>query len=104
MNIILYWTILISILLIVVAVWLSEAYKIRFECSKEAKDERGMLILLKQKTLSYHILFLGICASFAIIIPFNIVPRDFFLYAVMIVVFTQSIVSAFYTRYLRQTI
>lgn len=102
MNTILYWAALTSILLLVVAVIISEFYKIRFESSQEAKDERGILILLKQKTLSYHILFLGICSAFIIIIAFDLLARDWFVYWIMFTGFLQSIASTFYTMYLRK--
>lgn len=67
----LYWVLMASILSIVVAVICCEIYKIRFECSQEAKDERGTMILLKQKSLYYNILFLGISSAFLIIIGFE---------------------------------
>lgn len=102
MNTVAYWSIFITIILLVIAVIIGEFYKIRFESSKEAKDERGILILLKQKTLSYHILFLGICSAFIVIIGFEWLSRDWFIYWVMFVSFAQSIASTLYTYYLRQ--
>ena len=102
MNTILYWSAITTILLLVLAVIISEFYKIRFESSFEAKDERGILILLKQKTLSYHILFLGICSAFIFIICFDLLARDWFVYWIMFTGFLQSIASTIYTIYLRK--
>lgn len=102
MNTVAYWSLFITIILLVIAVIVGEFYKIRFESSKEAKDERGILILLKQKTLSYHILFLGICSAFIVIVVFEWLSRDWFIYWVMFVSFGQSIASTLYTHYLRQ--
>ena len=102
MNDVMYWAAIISILGLVCAVIIGEFYKIRFESSMESKDERGILILLKQKTLSYHILFLGICSAFIVIIGFDLLARDWFVYWIMFTGFLQSIASTFYTIYLRK--
>ncbi|MEK5743594.1 hypothetical protein EGK58_007135 [Acinetobacter variabilis] len=105
----LYWVLMASILSIVVAVICCEIYKIRFECSQEAKDERGTMILLKQKSLSYNILFLGISSAFLIIIGFEgfglkWLEREVFIYWIMFTGFLQSIASTIYTHYLRKDI
>ena len=98
----LYWIILIVILIAAFAVVACEMYKVYFESSNEAKDERGMLILLKQKSLSYHILFLGICASFFIFLWFKWLDLDLVIYWLMAITFLQSIASTLYTMYLRK--
>ncbi|GAA0381724.1 hypothetical protein [Bacillus horti] len=44
------------IFVLAISMILSEIYKISFERKPESKDERGVLILLKVKNVSYYIL------------------------------------------------
>ena len=49
-----------SVLFLVALVIISEIYKIRFESTEESKDERGLQLIYKSKSMSYSILSGGI--------------------------------------------
>ncbi|MBD7946405.1 hypothetical protein H9650_20115 [Psychrobacillus sp. Sa2BUA9] len=88
----------ISILIFVLVVLMifSEIYKLLIEKSKELNDERGTMILLKTKNLSYSIMFAGIIGSVILVRTFELVQQENFIYLVMIVFLVQSIASSIY--------
>jgi hypothetical protein len=81
---------------------LSEAYKLLIEKSGELNDERGTMILLKTKSLSYSIMFVGIIGSVILVKTFEVVEQVNFIYLVMIVFFIQSIASSIYLYSLKR--
>jgi len=94
--------ILLFYLALVIIVLLSEGYKAKFEKSMEAKDERGQLILLKVKSMSYNYLTAGVAGGFLLVGLFKIISIDFFPYYVLIVFLLQSVVSAIYLGLIRK--
>jgi hypothetical protein len=94
----------ISIVIFVLAILmvLSEAYKLLIEKSGELNDERGTMILLKTKSLSYSIMFVGIIGSVILVKTFEVVEQVNFIYLVMIVFFIQSIASSIYLYSLKR--
>lgn len=75
---------------------LSEIYKFSIEKSRELNDERGTMILLKTKSLSYALMFAGIIGSVILVRTIELVQQEDFIYLVMIVFFVQSIASSIY--------
>jgi hypothetical protein len=94
----------ISIVIFVLAILmvLYEAYKLLIEKSGELNDERGTMILLKTKSLSYSIMFVGIIGSVILVKTFEVVEQVNFIYLVMIVFFIQSIASSIYLYSLKR--
>lgn len=81
---------------------LSEIYKLSIEKTKELNDERGTTILLKAKSLSYNIMFVGIIVSVISVSKLDIIKQEDFIYLVMIVLFLQSIASSIYLLFLKK--
>lgn len=81
---------------------LSEIYKIFVEKTKELDDERGVIVLLKTKGLSYNILFVGIIVSIISVSKFSFLKQGDFIYLIMIILFLQSIVSTIYLLLLKK--
>jgi len=83
----------VALAIIVIA---SEGYKAKFEKSEESKDERGQLILLKVKSMSYNYLTIGIIGGFMLAGLFEIMPIKYFPIYVLVVFLLQSVISALY--------
>src|SRR5690625_6243779 len=90
-------------LILAIVVVLSEAYKAKFEKSMEAKDERGQLILLKVKSMSYNYLTVGIAGGFLLVGLFKVMSVSFFPFFILIVFLIQSAVSAIYLGIIRKS-
>lgn len=89
-------------LLLVITVLVSETYKARFEKSTESKDERGQLILLRVKSMSYNYLTVGVAGGFLLVSLFKIMSIEFFPFFILIVFLLQSVVSAVYLGIVRK--
>lgn len=92
----------ITITLLALGMILSEFYKIAFERKPESKDERGTLILLKIKNVSYYTLIGGIVVGVVLVRTIGVLSQSDFFYFIMVVFFIQSIASAVYLSYLRR--
>ena len=84
------------ILFLVILVIIAEAYKAKFEGSKESKDERGLELMYKTKSISYTILSSGIILAVILVGALKLLPYGGFILIVMIAFFIQSIASSFY--------
>ncbi|HEY4600100.1 MAG TPA: hypothetical protein VIG73_02215 [Cerasibacillus sp.] len=91
-------------LLLVIAVLVAEAYKAKFEKSGESKDERGQLILLRVKSMSYNYLTVGVAGGFLLVGLFKVMTIKFFPFFILIVFLFQSVVSAVYLGIVRRKV
>ncbi|TYS63867.1 hypothetical protein FZD47_10160 [Bacillus infantis] len=91
-----------SIVVLVVCVILSEAYKARFEKDSESKDERGQVIQLKVMSLSYKLLTAGVMLGFFLSAITKIMHQDYFIFYILLIFLLQSVVSAAYLFQLRK--
>lgn len=87
---------------LIILVVLSELYKMNFERSKESKDERGQLLILKIKSFSYGLLTIGILSGVVLVAILDLMNKELFIYYVMIVFFIQSIASSIYLSVARK--
>lgn len=85
-----------------ILVLLAEGYKAKFERTMESKDERGQLILLKVKSMSYNYLATFVAGGFLLVGLFKVMPIDFFPFYILIVFLFQSVVSAIYLGFIRK--
>jgi len=84
------------ITILVVLVVLAEIYRARFESNKESKDERGLELLYKAKSLSYSILSSGIIIGVVLVGALKLLPYGGFVFIMMGAYFIQSIASSIY--------
>ena len=91
-----------SVLFLVVLVIISEIYKIRFENTKESKDERGLQLIYKSKSMSYSILSGGIALAIILVEIVKIVPAEYFILIIMLTYFVQSIASSVFIHRTRK--
>ncbi|MEK4385881.1 hypothetical protein MKZ25_08725 [Solibacillus sp. FSL W7-1464] len=91
-----------AIFFLVILVIAAEFYKIRFESNKESKDERGLQLIYKSKSLSYSILSGGIIIGVILVGALKLVPTEAFILIIMITYFVQSIASSVYLFYCRK--
>lgn len=98
MSLILEYVIYFLVILVIVA----EIYKIRFEGNKESKDERGLQLIYKSKSISYSILSGGIIIGVVLVGALKIVPIEAFIQIIMITYFIQSIASSVYLFHSRK--
>ncbi len=82
------------VLFLVALVIISEIYKMRFEGSQEAKDERGLQLIYKSKSLSYSVVTGGIVLGIILVKILKIASAEDFIFIVMITYFIQSIASS----------
>lgn len=92
MSLIIQYVILFLVILVIVA----EIYKMRFESNKESKDERGLQLMYKSKSLSYSILSGGIIIGSILVGAVKLVPTEGFILIIIITYFIQSIASGIY--------
>lgn len=92
MSSLLQYFILILVILVIVA----EFYKTKFERSEESKDERGLELIYKSKSLSYSILSGGILLAVILVGALKLIPYGGFIIIVMCAYFIQSIASSIY--------
>lgn len=90
------------ILILVLLVFISEAYKIKFERKSESQDERGQLLVFKVKSLSYTVLSAGIFIGFALVAILKLMKPELFIYYMVIVYLFQSVASAIYLAMVRK--
>lgn len=90
------------ILLLVLLVFISEFYKMRFERKSESQDERGQLLIFKVKSLSYTILSAGIFIGFALVAILQVMKPEIFIYYMIIVYLFQSVASSIYLAMVRK--
>lgn len=90
------------IFFLVILVIAAEIYKIRFESNKESKDERGLQLIYKSKSLSYSILSGGIIVGVILVGALKLVPIEAFIMIIMITYFIQSIASSVYLFHSRK--
>lgn len=90
MQLILSITIAVLAILMVV----SEIYKVFVESKPELKDERGIMIQLKVKNVSYYILIGGIILGVILVKNLEFLAAQHYISFIMIVFFVQSIASA----------
>ncbi|WP_342504688.1 hypothetical protein [Sporosarcina sp. FSL K6-2383] len=90
------------ILLLVLLVFISEIYKIRFERKNESQDERGQFLIFKVKSLSYTILSAGIFIGFALVAILKVMKPEIFIYYMIIVYLFQSVASSIYLSIVRK--
>lgn len=90
------------IFFLVILVIAAEIYKIRFESNKESKDERGLQLIYKSKSLSYSILSGGIIVGVILVGALKLVPIESFILIIMITYFIQSIASSVYLFHSRK--
>lgn len=91
-----------SVLFLVALVIISEIYKIRFENTKESKDERGLELIYKSKSMSYSILSGGIFLGIIFVKIMKIVPAEYFILIIMLTYFVQSIASSIFLHRTRK--
>lgn len=91
-----------SILFLVILVIIAEIYKVRFERSKESKDERGLQLIYKSKSISYSILSGGIVLGVFLVNVLKIVPTEHFILIIMFAYFVQSIASSIFLHRTRK--
>ena len=91
-----------SVLFLVALVIISEIYKIRFESTKESKDERGLQLIYKSKSMSYSILSGGIALAIILVEIVKIVPSEYFILIIMLTYFVQSIASSVFIHRTRK--
>ncbi|MEK5185415.1 hypothetical protein MKY51_09985 [Solibacillus sp. FSL R5-0691] len=91
-----------AIFFLVILVIAAEIYKIRFESDKESKDERGLQLIYKSKSLSYSILSGGIILGVILVGVLKLVPIEAFIMIIMITYFIQSIASSVYLYHSRK--
>lgn len=91
-----------AIFFLVILVIAAEIYKIRFESNKESKDERGLHLIYKSKSLSYSILSGGIIVGVILVGALKIVPIEAFILIIMVTYFIQSIASSVYLFHSRK--
>ena len=91
-----------SVLFLVALVIISEIYKIRFESTKESKDERGLQLIYKSKSMSYSILSGGIALAIILVEIVKIVPSEYFILIIMLTSFVQSIASSVFIHRTRK--
>ncbi|SHH35059.1 MULTISPECIES: hypothetical protein [Virgibacillus] len=93
-------TTLVMIFLVIIIV--SELYKSNFEKSVESRDERGRLILLRVKSLSYNFLTGGIFLGMFLTAIFNIMELEFFPFYVLAIFLLQGVISSVYLAIIRK--
>lgn len=84
------------IFILVILVLVAEIYKMRFESHQESKDERGLQLMYKSKSLSYSILSGGIVIAIILVGAVKLVPKEAFILMIMVTYFIQSIASSVY--------
>ena len=92
MSLIIEYVIFFLVILVIVA----EIYKMRFESNTESKDERGVQLIYKSKSLSYSILSGGIIIGVILVGAVKLVPTEAFILIIMVTYFIQSIASSVY--------
>ncbi len=83
--------------LILITIFISQMYILKFNDSEEGKDERGKEIQYKRNNLLYGVLYIGIILLYILVDLFEIIPVEYLPNILLWFVLSLSVLGSIFT-------
>ncbi|WP_102027777.1 hypothetical protein [Salirhabdus sp. Marseille-P4669] len=83
--------------LILITIFISQMYILKFNDSEEGKDERGKEIQYKRNNLLYGVLYIGVILLYILVDLFEIIPVEYLPNILLWFVLSLSVLGSIFT-------